>query len=233
MNGQFGDRYASVPHRQGINPPMARRDSDKERVHFSMLRDYRAADLITLANAGAGMAAVLIMMSYLTTAEAWRVYLSLALIPVALFFDIADGRVARRRDQHSSFGRELDSLADIVSFGVAPAALGYGLGLRGGLDLIVLIFFVACGISRLARYNVTASQLSDDSGKVKYFEGTPIPSSLVLVALLALCFYLGRTGERLPLAKIEILGLGFHPFALLFFANGCTMISKTLRIPKL
>ena len=69
---------------------------------------------------------------------------------------------------------------------------------------MILIFFVACGISRLARYNVTASQLSDDSGKVKYFEGTPIPSSLVLVALLALCFYFGRTGEYLPMGRIEI-----------------------------
>ncbi|HEX6767767.1 MAG TPA: CDP-diacylglycerol--serine O-phosphatidyltransferase [Candidatus Binatia bacterium] len=212
---------------------MARRKSDKKPVHFSMLRDYRAADLITLANAAAGMAAVLVMMGYLTTAESWRVYLSLALIPVALFFDIADGRVARRRGQYSPFGQELDSLADIVSFGVAPAALGYGLGLRGGLDMIILIFFVACGISRLARYNVTANQLSDDSGKVKYFEGTPIPTSLVLVALLALCFYFDLTGERLPLGKIEFSGLVFHPFALLFFANGCTMISKTLKIPKL
>lgn len=233
MNGQFCDGYASVPFRQGINPPMALRNSDKKRVHFSMLRDYRAADLITLANAGAGMAAVLLMMSYLTTAETWRVYLSLALIPVALFFDVADGRIARRRGEHSPFGQELDSLADIVSFGVAPAVLGYGLGLRGGLDVMILIFFVACGISRLARYNVTASQLSDDSGKVKYFEGTPIPSSLALVALLALCFYLGRTGEQLPLGRANVASLGFHPFALLFFANGCTMISKTLKIPKL
>ncbi len=212
---------------------MARRKSAKKRIHFSMLRDYRAADLITLANAGAGMAAVLVMMSYLTTAESWRVYLALALMPAALFFDIADGRVARRRGEHSPFGQELDSLADIVSFGVAPAALGYGLGLRAGLDIIILIFFVACGISRLARYNVTASQLSDDSGKVKYFEGTPIPSSLLLVALLALCFHFGRTGAQLPMGRIDIAGLGFHPFALLFFANGCTMISKTLKIPKL
>jgi CDP-diacylglycerol--serine O-phosphatidyltransferase len=212
---------------------MARRKPEKKRIHFSMLRDYRAADLITLANAGAGMAAVLVMMSYLITAEDWRVYLALALVPVALVLDIADGRVARRHGEYSPFGQELDSLADIVSFGVAPAVLGYGLGLRSGLDIIILIFFVACGISRLARYNVTASQLSDASGKVKYFEGTPIPSSLLLVALLALCFYFGRTGEQLPLGRIDIAGLGFHPFALLFFANGCTMISKTLKIPKL
>ena len=212
---------------------MARANPKKKPVHFSMLRDYRAADLITLANGGAGTAAVLTMMSYSTSPEAWRVYLSIALMAVALFFDFADGRVARRRGEHSPFGRELDSLADIVSFGVAPAALGYGLGLRGELDIIVLIFFVTCGISRLARYNVTASQLSDDAGKVKYFEGTPIPSSLVLVAVLALCFYFQRAGEYLPMGRIEIASLGFHPFALLFFANGCTMISKTLKIPKL
>ena len=212
---------------------MARANPKKKPVHFSMLRDYRAADLITLANGGAGMGAVLSMMSYANSPEAWRVYLSVALIAVALFFDFADGRVARRRGEHSPFGQELDSLADTVSFGVAPAALGYGLGLRGELDVMVLIFFVACGISRLARYNVTASQLSDDTGKVKYFEGTPIPSSLVLVALLALCFYFGRTGEYLPMGRIEISSFGFHPFALLFFANGCTMISKTLKIPKL
>lgn len=198
-----------------------------------MLRDYRAADLITLANAGAGMGAVLVMMSYATSQETWHVYLALGLIPVALFFDIADGRVARRGGEHSPFGQELDSLADIVSFGVAPAALGYGLGLRGGLDIVMLIFFVGCGISRLARYNVTASQLSDDSGKVKYFEGTPIPSSLILVALLALCVYFERIGDGLPMGRIDIAGLGWHPFSLLFFANGCTMISKTLKIPKL
>jgi len=198
-----------------------------------MLRDYRAADLLTLANAASGMAAVLIIMSYLTSPDPWRVYLSLALVLAALFFDISDGRVARRRNEHSLFGQELDSLADIVSFGVAPAALGYGLGLHGGLDVIVLVFFVACGISRLARYNVTAGQLSDSAGKVKYFEGTPIPSSLILVALMAASFYLGHTGDNLPFGRVELAGAGLHPFALLFFFNGCAMISKTLKIPKL
>jgi CDP-diacylglycerol--serine O-phosphatidyltransferase len=124
-------------------------------------------------------------MSYLTSPDNWRIYLALALLPAALVFDIADGKVARRHDEQSPFGQELDSLADIVSFGVAPATLAYALGMRGAFDIIVLIFFVACGISRLARYNVTAGQLADVSGKVKYFEGTPIPSRL-----------LARTGIR-------------------------------------
>lgn len=212
---------------------MAQPISNKPRVHFSMLRSYRLADLITLANGAAGTASVFATMSYLTTPEHWRVYLALSLIPLALILDITDGKVARRQREHSLFGQELDSLADIVSFGVAPAALAYGLGMRGALDAILLIYFVACGISRLARYNVTAGELADTTGKVKYFEGTPIPSSLILVAVLALCVYLDRTGDNLPLGVIELAEVRWHPLSLLFFINGSTMISKTLRIPKL
>ena len=198
-----------------------------------MLRNYQPADLITLANGAAGTAAILVIMSYLTAPQLWRVYLAMALLAVALVLDIADGKIARRRDEHSPFGQELDSLADIVSFGVAPAALAYGLGMRGMLDGVVLVYFVACGISRLARYNVTAGELADESGKVKYFEGTPIPSSLTLVAILAFCTYAGRIGDALPFGTVEIAGAVWHPFSLIYFVNGSTMISKTLHIPKL
>ena len=198
-----------------------------------MIRNYHPADLITLANGAAGTAAIFVVMSFLTTPEIWRVYLAIGLMAVALAFDIADGKIARRRGEHSAFGQELDSLADIVSFGVAPAVLAYGLGMRGLIDGIILVYFVGCGISRLARYNVTAGDLADDAGKVKYFEGTPIPSSLILVAVLAICVVLGRIGENLPLGVIEIGAARWHPFSLLFFVNGSTMISKTLRIPKL
>ncbi|MGH7793803.1 MAG: CDP-alcohol phosphatidyltransferase family protein [Candidatus Binatia bacterium] len=218
---------------QRIRQSMTNRSAKKKRVHFSMFRSYQPADLITLANGAAGTAAILVIMSYLTMPGIWRVYLTIALLVIALVFDIADGKIARRRDQHSPFGQELDSLADIVSFGVAPATLAYGLGMRGLLDGIILVYFVACGISRLARYNVTAEELADAAGKVKYFEGTPIPSSMILVAVLAACVYLGRIGDDLPLGMIEIAGARWHPFSLLFFVNGSTMISKTLRIPKL
>ena len=211
---------------------MTQPSQTKPPVHFSMLRNYQLADLITLANGAAGTASVFATMSYLTTPEQWRIYLALSLLPLALILDIADGKVARRQHEPSPFGQELDSLADIVSFGVAPAALAYGLGMRGTLDVIVLIYFVACGISRLARYNVTAGQLADASGKVKYFEGTPIPSSLILVAVLALSVYFGRADDNLPLGVVEIGGARWHPLSLLFFANGSMMISKTLRIPK-
>jgi CDP-diacylglycerol--serine O-phosphatidyltransferase len=212
---------------------MAKKRERRVRVHFSMLRNYQPADLITLANGAAGMAAVFATMSYLISPDHWRIYLALSLLPIALVFDIADGKVARRQHEQSLFGQELDSLADIVSFGVAPAVLAYGLGMRGAVDVIILIYFVACGISRLARYNVTAGQLADAAGKVKYFEGTPIPSSLILVGLLALCYFFGRIGDKLPLGMIEIANLNWHPFSVLFFVSGCAMISKTLRIPKL
>ena len=133
---------------------------------------------------------------------------------------------------HSALGRELDSLADVISFGVAPAALGFAAGLRGGWDAVVLVYFVCCGVSRLARYNVTAEQLSEGADKVKYFEGTPIPTSVVLVGVLALAAWQGRLGDGM-LGGFWVLGPWLlHPLALLFALSGTLMISKTLRIPK-
>ena len=98
----------------------------------------------------------------------------------ALVFDVLDGRIARWRQKTSGMGRELDSLADVISFGVAPALIGYGCGMQGFYDRIVLTYFVACGVSRLARYNITTEALSEGGGKVKYFEGTPIPTGFRL-----------------------------------------------------
>ena len=112
-----------------------------------------------------------------------------------------DGYVARlNRERQSVLGADLDSLADVISFGVAPAVLGFTLGLRGGWDMLVLTYFVVCGVSRLARFNVTAAALSDAAtGKVKYFEGTPIPTSIVIVALLGVAFC--RTDRRAPVVR--------------------------------
>src|SRR5262249_60098562 len=88
-----------------------------------------------------------------------------ALVPAALIFDMLDGRVARWRHTHSALGRELDSLADIISFGVGPAAIGFAAGLRGGWDWVVLIYFVCCGVRRVAPYNVTAEALATGCDK--------------------------------------------------------------------
>jgi CDP-diacylglycerol---serine O-phosphatidyltransferase len=150
----------------------------------------------------------------------------------ALVFDVLDGRIARWRYKASAMGRELDSLADVISFGVAPACLAYAAGMMGMWDAVALLFFVACGISRLARYNVTADTLSVSSGKVAYFEGTPIPTSTVLVVLIVVLAWLGRIEAGLPLGVFEVGPFDLHPLVLLFVLSGSLMISKTLRIPK-
>jgi CDP-diacylglycerol---serine O-phosphatidyltransferase len=197
-----------------------------------MLRDFRAADFITLLNGVAGMGASLAFVRYVAGEGVGSFWLGAALLPVALLMDILDGRVARWRGEASEIGRELDSLADIVSFGVAPAIMGFAVGLRGAWDLVCLTIFVACGISRLARYNVTATKLSDDSGKVRYFEGMPIPSSLLLAVLFAALFGAGRVQEALPFGSIALGPELLHPLALVYVLHGAAMVSKTLRIPK-
>jgi CDP-diacylglycerol---serine O-phosphatidyltransferase len=200
--------------------------------HFSMIRGFHVADFLTLGNAACGVAAVFCAMTALAAGSILWLLAGCALAPAAFVFDVLDGRVARARNEHSPLGRELDSLADVISFGVAPAALAFAAGLTGGWDWIALIYFVCCGVSRLARFNVTAEQLSAGSAKVKYFEGTPIPTSVVLVGVIAFAAWQGRLGENVY-GGVWDLGARFHPLVLLFVASGSLMISKTLRIPKL
>jgi len=200
--------------------------------HFSMIRDFRVADIFTLANGFAGTGAILCFMRFCADQRVGFFWAGTALLPVALLMDILDGRVARSRGESSPLGQELDSLADVVSFGVAPAAMAFAVGLRGEWDWLCLMYFVGCGISRLARYNVTASALAAATGKVRYFEGLPIPSSLLLVALLAALAWTGRWQSELPFGALQIGPATFHPLALLFVVHGSAMISKTLRIPK-
>ncbi|WP_454830408.1 CDP-diacylglycerol--serine O-phosphatidyltransferase [Pseudoxanthomonas wuyuanensis] len=200
--------------------------------HFSMIRDFQLADWFTLANAVCGTAAIFAAMRFLQEGGVRDLMIGMALIPLAFIFDALDGRVARWRQQSSVLGRELDSLADVISFGVAPAALAYACGMQGGWDAAVLAFFVACGVSRLARYNVTAESLAGDGDKVKYFEGTPIPTSLVLVIVLAVAANGGHLGPKLWLGQLQLGPWQLHPLVLLYLVSGTLMISKTLRIPK-
>lgn len=196
-----------------------------------MIREFHLADWFTLANAFAGMGALFSVMTFLQTGEVMHIYYACALIPLAFVFDVLDGNIARWRQQSSIMGRELDSLADIISFGVAPAAIAYACGMQGLYDRIVLVFFVACGVSRLARFNVTAEALSDGGPKVKYFEGTPIPTSLVLVILLWIAAGQGAIGEQLWLGKVEIGGFFLHPLVLIYAISGSLMVSR-IRVPK-
>jgi CDP-diacylglycerol---serine O-phosphatidyltransferase len=203
------------------------------RKHFTMIRSFHLADFLTLGNAACGAAAVFLSMRYAASLDMRHFYLAAAMAPLAFLFDMLDGRVARARHTHSALGRELDSLADVISFGVAPAALAFAAGMDGGWDVAVLLYFVCCGVSRLARFNVTAESLAQGGDKVAYFEGTPIPTSVVLTAVLAFVGWQGHIGEQVYGGAWIVGGWTLHPLVLLFAVSGTLMISKTLRIPKL
>ena len=93
--------------------------------HFSMIRGFHLADFLTLGNAACGVGAVFLAMLYLESKWPIHFFVACALAPAAFAFDVFDGKVARMRHEHSALGRELDSLADVISFGVAPAAIGF------------------------------------------------------------------------------------------------------------
>jgi len=197
-----------------------------------MIREFHLADWFTLGNAVCGTGALFSIMTFLQAQDVRHIHFACALVLAALVFDVLDGRIARWRQKSSILGRELDSLADVISFGVAPAVIAYGCGMQGLYDRVVLVFFVACGVSRLARFNVTAETLSQGTGKVTHFEGTPIPSSIVLVLVLALAAWSGAIRDNLWFGEVVIAGFTLHPLVLMFALSGSLMISR-IRIPKL
>ncbi len=197
-----------------------------------MVRSYTPADLLTVANASCGTIAIFLCVDYLAFGDARRIWIAIALLPLALVCDVLDGTVARHSRRPSTLGADLDSLADVISFGVAPAVLGYTLGLRGGWDIIALVYFVVSGVSRLARFNATAASLTDeDTGKVRYFEGTPIPTSVLVVGLLAVALWLDHVQDALWFGRYRLGPMWLHPLVLVFVASGTAMISR-VRIPK-
>ena len=191
-----------------------------------MIRGFHLADLFTIANGFCGIAAVFQAMRFVSTHDRRHLYAAAFLVPLAGLFDLLDGRIARWRHRASAMGRELDSLADVISFGVAPAGIAFAAGVDSAVDQAILMYFSGCGLSRLARYNVTAETLASETGKVRYFEGTPIPTSIVPLGLLMWAFHRG------DLYPVALLGMDFHLIALVFLLSGSLMISKTLKIPK-
>jgi len=194
-----------------------------------LLRELVLADLITLGNAGAGTGAIFACISYTTTGVMSWLWLVGGLLVIALVCDILDGSVARWRHRHSPYGADLDSLSDLISFGVAPAVLAFTLGARTPIDVVVLVFFVGCGVGRLARFNATADDLMTDKGKVSHFEGTPIPTTLLLVAMM-----LGLAKAGFVHDDMWLVGgrMGIHAPIAVYFLSGLAMISTRLRIPK-
>ncbi len=202
--------------------------------HLSMLRSYTPADLLTVGNAACGVIAVFLCLDYVASANRRFLWIAFLLLPLALALDVLDGWVARRNAKRQSvLGADLDSLSDVISFGVAPAVLGFTLGLRGGWDMLCLTYFVVCGVSRLARFNVTSAALTDaDTGKVKYFEGTPIPTSVAIVFVLGIALWFGRVDDALWFGASRIGPATLHWMSLLYVVSGSAMISATLHVPK-
>lgn len=208
---------------------MMRSAGDK---HLSMIRTYTVADLFTIGNASCGTLSILLCLDYIADRGARTFWIAFTLLFAALFFDIFDGYWARKSGRQSTLGADLDSLSDVISFGVAPAVMGFTLGMRGGWDTLILVFFVVCGVSRLARFNATADALSEGTGKVKYFEGTPIPTSVLIVIALGVAFSRQAIGENLWFGACRIAAIALHPFSLVYVLSGMGMISASIRIPK-
>ncbi len=193
---------------------------------FDLLRTLHLADFLTLANGGCGVVALFQAIRFVEDKDIIHLWVACSLIPIALVLDLLDGLVARARESSSSLGRELDSLADLLSFGAAPAVIAYAMGLRTVADQVVLVFFTLCGLARLARFNISAETLADRHGKVRYYEGTPIPTSVVPLGI-TLGAYAGEA-----IFAVRLFGLAFHWPSLLFALSGSLMIAKRLRIPK-
>ncbi|OAL38823.1 CDP-diacylglycerol-serine O-phosphatidyltransferase [Fonsecaea nubica] len=205
--------------------------------HFSLVRALHLADLITEMNGFCGFMSILSSMRYCLAdpSDLTNLWLAFGLMPFGLFFDFLDGKVARWREKSSLMGQELDSLADLVTFGVATAAAGFAMGFRTNVDQLFLSFYVLCGLTRLARFNVTVAMLpKDKSGKSKYFEGTPIPfACLISLTVMTACAWSGWIHGDIPLGTFfSGTALEFHPLVVIFLVNGVLMTSRTLHVPK-
>lgn len=141
---------------------------------MNILRTVKFADLFTTGNLASGVLSIFL-------ASNAQFHLAASLIVVALVMDTVDGKVAKLLHQANAFGKELDSLADLVSFGLAPAAFYFSLREPGIGTLLILVLFVICGMLRLARYNV-----SDSEG----FEGVPITVNGFIFPVLYLIYLL-------------------------------------------
>lgn len=248
MSRRAGATSVGITKQEDLSNDVSTGAQDKQKMllgsnsgHFSMIRALHLADVITELNGFCGIMSIFSSLRYCLDANhphnKTHLWAALAFMPFGLFFDFMDGKVARWRKKSSLMGQELDSLADLISFGVAPSTVAFTLGLRTPIDTLLLTFFVLCGLSRLARFNVTVSALPKDAtGKSKYFEGTPIPTTLSIVALMAYWVSNGWIDglQGLPLGVWgQASWWELHPVTLVFVLWGCAMVSRSIHIPKL
>jgi CDP-diacylglycerol--serine O-phosphatidyltransferase len=173
------------------------RDSEKRgRLRKGM---YLLPSLFTTANIAAGFYAI-IQTTHGSTIEPWHMDFAAKAIGFAVLFDGLDGRIARMTHTESEFGRELDSLADVITFGVAPALLAWMWGFHllpndiapdirrwvTELGSFACFAFLLMGASRLARFNITHNPQPSNPGRPgkKYFVGMPIPAGAGVIAAM-------------------------------------------------
>ena len=147
---------------------------------------YILPSLLTTGNLSAGFISVLLSIHSEFTMAAWCIIL-------AILFDMLDGRVARWTNSTSNFGIELDSLADLVSFGVAPAVLMYQMVLytMHKPGMAISLFYVIAGAIRLARFNAKANSGESSTD----FVGLPIPAGAGILASFVLSYQLFADGQ--------------------------------------
>jgi CDP-diacylglycerol--serine O-phosphatidyltransferase len=174
------------------------RDRDNERPRGRLRKGmYLLPSLFTTANIAAGFYAIL-QTVHASMTESWHLDFAARAIGFAVLFDGLDGRIARMTHTDSEFGRELDSLADVITFGVAPALLAWMWGFHMlpttitpelrlkivQLGSIACFGFLMAGASRLARFNIVKNPQPSNPGRPgkKYFVGMPIPAAAGVIA---------------------------------------------------
>ena len=172
-------------------PPKTPETESSDTSHTdARIKIYFLPNVLTGANLFCGFVALTRIFQWNEGGDYGDIKLALLFILLACIFDLLDGRVARMGGAESPFGREFDSLADIISFGVAPAFLVYRIVLRDvfvvhqEIGWFIASVYLLCGAFRLARFNCLAAQAGSGGGKE--FLGFPIPAAAGLVASLTL-----------------------------------------------
>jgi CDP-diacylglycerol--serine O-phosphatidyltransferase len=210
--------------------PEAWRAPDRKRKGRLRRGMYIVPSLFTSANIAAGYFAITQSLQGSVQEPRHFNYAALA-IGFAIPFDALDGRIARMTKTTSDFGKELDSMADVITFGVAPSILAFTWGfhmLPSGMDpglrqtivqwgAFVCFLFLLCGAGRLARFNISVNPLPTNPGRPgrKYFVGMPIPAAAGVIAAVVHFF----SGTPVPNYRVAIMWM------LLVFLVGLLMVS--------
>lgn len=158
---------------------------------------YILPSLFTTGNVFCGFYAFIAVLNEKYYVAAWA-------LVVAIIFDILDGRVARLTKTTSAFGVQYDSLADIISFGMAPAFLAYSWVLKpfGRLGWMAAFLYLLCGTLRLARFNVTKPDI-----RGQHFIGLPIPAAAAVIASIVIAFEDMFTTRMNPIFMVAVVYL--------------------------